>query len=287
MKTTKPLELVGGISVLLGSAIGSGALAAPITFNTALPVSEDEIILRQQIIYSEAGGDLNGISRDIATWSSVTAIGFGVDEKLALFGVVPIIRRDVEIGNTETRMSGLADTKIFARYQIYRKDGQGTTTRIVPFLGVNLPTGKTGITSDGSTDIFGGLIFTQASTDWNFDGQVRYVANGQKNGFARGDEKSLDASIQYRLNSSNETADVGGYIFAVLEASIAHSSQNKIAGNSDPNSGGTVAYISPGLQYATKRWIGEAAVRIPVVRDLNGSALRPGIAVIASARFNF
>jgi len=287
MRITGLYQFLGGIAILASTGIETKALAAPITFNTAMPVSDDGLVLRQQIIYSEASGELNGISRELNTLASVTVTGFGVDDKLALFAVVPVIRRSMKIGNVKTTMSGLADAQIFARYQIYRKDGQGTTTRIAPFLGVNIPTGKTGQTSDGSTDIFGGLILTHASTDWGFGGQIRYVANGRKNGFERGNEKSMDVSLQYRLNESRESVGSGGYLFAVLEANIAHSDRNKLAGNRDPNSGGTTAFLSPGLQYVTRRWVAEAAVRIPVIRDLNGSALRPGIGFVASTRFNF
>jgi len=201
--------------------------------------------------------------------------------------VVPVIKRDTEIGGFTSEASGLADIRLFARYQIYRKDQPGKTLRIAPFLGAILPTGKTGETSDGSTDFFGGLILTRASTAWNFDGQLRYTANGKKNGFERGNEARIDGSVQYRMDSFNENVNVSGYLFTVLDASIVYQDENQMMGVRNFNSGGTTAFIAPGLQYRTTRWIGEAALRVPVVKNLNGTALQPGLTVITSVRFNF
>jgi len=275
------------LSATLGATLSNIAFAAPITFNSALPVSDEELIVRQQVIYSGASDDILGVSRDVDVWRSVTAMGYGITEKLAGFSVVPIISRDVKIGNVSTNASGLADISAFVRYQMYQKDGPGRTTRIASFAGINIPTGRTGQTSDGSTDFFGGLILTRASTNWNLDGQIQYTANGQKNSFARGNETAIDASLQYRLNNHNGNVNTNGYLFTVVEASLVYSDRNEVAGIADLNSGGTTAFITPGLQYATRRWIAETAVRIPVVKDLNGTALQPGVTVIASMRFNF
>jgi len=81
--------------------------------------------------------------------------------------------------------------------------------------------------------------------------------------------------------------NTNGYLFTVLEASLVYRNTNIIAGVADINSGGTTAFITPGLQYATKRWIAEAAIKVPVVKKLDGTALQPGATVIASMRFNF
>ncbi|PHQ68278.1 MAG: hypothetical protein COB92_01505 [Robiginitomaculum sp.] len=279
------MTIIASIATVLGTA--SLAHAVPITFNTALPVSDEEIIVREQIHYIHNRDTLGSTKRDVKIWKSITAAGYGVTDKFAVFGVVPIISKDLDIGTVHSEASGLADIKIFGRYQIYRKDSPGKTIRIAPFLGINMPTGRTGKTSDGTTDLFGGLILTRASTDWNVDTQFKYVANGKHAGFAPGNETSFDASVQYRINGRNGNVNNSGYLFTVLEGSFVYTDENRIGGNIDGNSGGTKAFIAPGLQYATKRWIGEAAIKIPIVKDLNGTALQPGITIITSVRVNF
>ncbi|MEE9380713.1 MAG: transporter [Hyphomonadaceae bacterium] len=263
------------------------AMAAPITFNTALPLSEEEGVVRQQIIYSHASDDQLGVHREVDTFKSVSVAGYGVTSKLAVFGVLPIVKRDIEIGPVSNSVSGLGDATLFARYQIYQKDGPGRTMRLAPFAGVVLPTGETGRTGDGSTDVFGGLVLTAASTDWNFDTQIKYVANGKANGLQRGNTISLDASFQYRVFPGKITANTEGFTFAVLEANITQSDRNQLAGLVDANSGGEIITLSPGLQYATRRWIAEAAIGLPIITNLNGTALAPDYSVRASVRVNF
>jgi len=268
-------------------ALAPLAEAAPITFNTALPLSEGEGVVRQQIIYSHASDDRLGLRREVDTFKSVSVAGYGVTSKLAVFGVLPIVKRDTEIGPVSNSVSGLGDATLFARYQIYQKDGPGRTMRLAPFAGVVLPTGETGLTGDGSTDVFGGLVLTAASTDWNFDTQIKYVANGQANGLQRGNTISLDGSLQYRLRPGKIDAQTTGFLFGVIEASLSHAENDQLAGIDDANTGGDLLILSPGLQYATRRWIAEAAIRVPVSTNLNGTALAPDYSVLASLRVNF
>ncbi len=54
-----------------------------------------------------------------------------------------------------------------------------------------------------------------------------------------------------------------------------------------PDSGGTAWFIVPGVQYVRKQFVGEAAVQVPVVQDLNGAALEADWIGILSARINF
>ena len=47
--------------LLIWTAVAGGA---PITFNTALPVAEDEFIFRQQFVFDQSGDDPSGADRD-------------------------------------------------------------------------------------------------------------------------------------------------------------------------------------------------------------------------------
>ncbi|PHS24566.1 MAG: hypothetical protein COA85_08045 [Robiginitomaculum sp.] len=264
-----------------------GAVAAPITFNTALPVSKNEILLRQQFLVTKFSDRLNGMKRDATVRAGVSVLGYGVTPKLAVFGVAPLVNIDREIGTMNSNFTGLGDATIFARYEIYRNDSPGKTIRIAPFVGATLPTGRTGKTGDGSTDGFAGLIFTAASTSWNFDSQIKYVANTRANSFARGDTVSADVSLQYRLLPNAITATTNGFLYGVIEANLTQLQRDRLGSVINPNSGGTQAFLSPGVQYATRRWIAETALKIPVVNNLHGTALAPDYSLITSLRFNF
>lgn len=265
----------------------SCAEAAPIAFNTALPVSKGEVIYRQQAIVTHAADEAGGTSRKLTEIAAVSVIGYGATRELAVFGMLPIIHRRAEVGAADDSDFGLGDASLFARYEILRSDAPGATLRLAPFAGVTVPTGERGRLGDGSTDLFGGLILTAAATDWNFDGQIQYVANNEANGFERGDAASLDLSLQYRLLPDDLSAGGRGFLFAVVEGGVVSHDEDRLFGAADPNSGGVLVFLSPGLQFAAKRWIAEAAVRVPVVKDLDGAALEPDYTVIAGLRFNF
>lgn len=278
-------------------------LAAPITFNTALPVAKDEFLFRQQFIVNQSAGDPSGANRDRTEQSSVTAMGYGINSRWAVFGILPYrdINLDLDSGGQRINRNNqrFGDLTVFARYSAYQKNQPGKTFRVAPFLGLKLPTGNDRVqdslgvlpravqTSTGSTDVFGGVVFTYQTLKYQFDTQISYRLNNKANGFEAGDIFRLDGSLQYRLWHSKPKQGLPHYLYGVLETNIINQSRNKLNGASDPNSNGTRIFISPGIQYVTKRWILEGSVQLPISQNLNGSALENDYIVRAGIRFNF
>ena len=178
-------------AVLSVIALGwvSHAVAAPVTFNTALPVGKSEFIFREQFVLNQSGNDPSGADRDRRELTSVSVLGYGIIPDLSVFGLVPYTDRNLE-GTTVTRSaSGLGDVRLFGRYTIYRRDSVSTTFRIAPFGGVKAPTGDDNETDSmgtlpasvqtgsGSWDIFGGIVASHASSDWQVDSQISYQKN--------------------------------------------------------------------------------------------------------------
>ena len=259
------------------------AFAAPITFNTALPVSEEEVILREQLIYT----DLSGPNADVNSLTAVTVGGYGITSKWSVFGVLPVTHIDANIGGVSSDSFGLRDATLFSRYEIYRKDGRGTTTRLAPLIGVRVPTGKTGDTSDGSTDIFGGLIATVATTQYNLGGQIVYTDNGEADGFEAGNTLAFDASLQYRVWNSAPDANSPSLLFGVIEGNITLQGNSSFDGFEALNTDGTRFSISPGLQYVTQRWIADVALTIPITDSFDNVTSSPNYSVLTSLRVNF
>ena len=115
---------------------------------------------------------------------------------------------------------------------------------------------------------------TYQTLAYQIDSQLSYKANREANGFRFGNVAKLDASFQYRLWPQTLGSGVPAFLYGVLEANLVRAEKNRIGGIDDPNSGGTTLFLSPGLQYVTRKWILEASVQIPVVRNLNGTALK-------------
>lgn len=261
--------------------------AAPIATNTALPISRGEIIVREQFMIIHASDRLGDANRHVDRLDMRTVLGYGVTSKLAIFGVLPLVKIDRTLGDVSTSDSGLGDAALFARYEVIRWDKAGRTFRVAPFAGLGIPTGNAGKTGDGSLDVFGGLIATLASTQWVLDSQLRHDLNRESNGFERGDSTRLETSFQYRLSPGKVAQDTGAFVFGVLEISANYYARNRVGGITDPNSGGFLLYLTPGLQYVTRRWIADLGARIPIRSDLNGTALEPDYSILTSIRINF
>jgi len=285
-------------------SFAEGAAAGPITFNSALPISEGVGILRSQIKLVRKTGDASTLNRDVTVTAVPLVLAYGISSKLALFGVLPYVnkRMDITMGaiRIHRQTQGLGDGKFFARYTVYQVDRPGDTLRIAPFAGLKTPTGKYDTydafgllprplqSGSGSWDPFAGITMTRQTLDWEFDTAASYQVNTKASGFDFGDEARLDASFQYRvLPRSLDDLGVPAFVYAVLESSLIWNGKNKLAGATDINSGGTTWNLTPGLQYVTRRYVLETAVQIPTIQRLNGTALETDWVWTAGFRWNF
>lgn len=291
--------------VILGvGTLVATADAAPQTFNTALPVAKGEFVFREQFIYRRAADDPSPADRDVEVLGAISVLGYGVTPDLAMFGVLPFLDKELEVtmpdGARATRKtSGIGDARLFGRYTVYQDDAPGRTFRVAPFLGLELPTGddddRDGLgrlpatlqLGSGSWDPFGGIVVTYQTLDFQIDAQASYKVNTGANGFEFGDQARLDLSLQYRLWPRELGAGTPGFLYGGLEGNLIHRGRNEIAGIDDRDSGGVSFFLSPGLQYVTRRWIAEAIVQVPVVQSLNGSALEDDFIARAGFRVNF
>ncbi len=293
---------VGLSLIVLGFSAGT-ALAAPITFNTALPVGKGEFINREQLVLTRSGDDPSGAERDVDVNALVSVLGYGISGDLAIFGVLPYVDKELKttVGGTPvTRSSeGFGDLSVFARYTFFQQDARDHTFRIAAFGGVKAPTGDDDESDalgrlpiplqsgTGSWDGFGGVIATYQTLAFQVDAQASYTAKTEANDFEAGDEARLDGSFQYRLLPRSLGKGTPGFLYAVLEANVIYRDENRVFGSRDRNSGGTSIFLTPGLQYVTKRYILEGSVQLPVSQHINGDALENDYVARVGFRWNF
>ncbi|RMD62063.1 MAG: transporter [Alphaproteobacteria bacterium] len=286
------------------AGLADTAHAAPETFNTALPVPKGEFIFREQFLYKRASDDPSPADREVEVVGGISVLGYGVSGDLAVFGVVPYLHKslDVTLSGGERVMrttTGIGDARLFARYTVFHDDAPGRTFRIAPFAGLEVPTGDdddsdaqgrlpaTLQLGSASWDPFAGVVATYQTLAYEIDAAVSYQINTAGDEFTLGDVARGDASLQYRLWPRRLSGGVPGFLYGVLEANLIYQDRNEIAGTDDPNSGGVTLFLSPGLQYVTRRWVLEAVVQLPAFQDLNGTALEDDFTVRAGFRFNF
>lgn len=297
------LLLLGVVLVLMIGGNLSHVFAGPITFNTALPVSKGQGIFRVQSKYIRSTEDPGPMNRELKVWSLPVIGVFGLTEKWALFGIVPFLSKNLEVttpaGRRTRKVDGLGDMRFFARYTAWQQDEPGRTFRIAPFMGIEVPTGKNDEKDNmgrlpqplqlgsGSWDPFLGIVLTRQTLDWEFDASASYQMNTKANDFRFGDAARLDLSYQYRLWPRKLSSGVPGFLYGVLESNLIWQDKNELSGSPVKDSGGTILYLTPGLQYVTRRFVIEAAVQLPVVQDLNGNSLENDFISTLSFRVNF
>ncbi|WP_324734542.1 transporter [Pseudomonas paeninsulae] len=289
---------VSGLCLAVGTA-----WSAPLTFNTALPVHEGGYVWREQLIFMQSADDPSPAKRDLQVTSLVSVLGYGVTRDFALFGMLPWFDKRLDRrldGQTLSRsQAGVGDLTVLGRYTAYQYDAPARTLRIAPFLGVKAPTGEDDARDrlgrlppplqpgSGSWDVLGGAVLTYQTLDFQIDSQLSYRANREANGFQAGNRWQADGSLQYRLLPRRLGAGVPAFLYGVLEANLLHADKDRSGGSADANSGGTRLFITPGLQYVTKKWILEAGVQVPVHQQLNGSALETDYLFTTGFRVNF
>jgi len=296
--------LASGALALAALVVPGLAQAAPQTFNTALPVAEGSFVFRELLLYRSASDGPGPVGRDLRVTGAVSVLGYGVTGDLALFGAIPYLDKELERTTPggqriERNSSGFGDARVFARYTAFRADAPGRTFRIAPFLGIEAPSGEDDErdrfgrlpqplqSGSGSWDPFGGVVATYQTLDYQLDAQLAYEANTEANDFEFGDVLRLDGSLQYRLRPRELAGGVPGFLYGVLEANLIHQDRNEVDGKENADSGGTQLFLSPGLQYVSRRWVVEGIVQIPVAQDLNGTALEDDFVARAGVRFNF
>ncbi len=292
-----------GVAVTALFGWTAAAWSAPQTFNSAITLVPGEFVVREQYVFDQSGDDPGAADRDRLVQGVTSVLGWAVNKDLMLFGVLPYLDKRLEStvdGARRARSArGIADLRLFGRYTVFRKNFKGGLIRVSPFAGLEFPTGDDddrdtfGLLpasvqlGSGSWDPFGGLVATYQTLDFQVDAQLSYQANTEGDNFEFGDVARADASIQYRLWPRELGSGVPAFVYGVLEANLIHKGRNAAGGVTNPNSGGTNLFLVPGLQYASRRWVFEAAVQLPAFQDLNGTALEKDYVVRAGFRVNF
>jgi len=284
--------------------LSSSALAASITFNSALPVAKGTFVNRELTKVIRANDDSTTLNREISVNALVSVLGYGITGDLSLFGMLPYLDKTLDLTMNgmpvERNNRSFGNVSTFARYTFAHFDSPGRTLRFAGFAGVEAPTASDHRSDNlgrlplplqagsGAWNSFGGFITTLQTLNYELDTQITYRNNGQANGIDVGNEWRVDSSLQYRIWPSDLASPVlPGFLYGVLEANLIHTTANQVDGQQDSNSGGTTLFLDPGVQFVTRRWVIETAIQLPVNQNLRGNALKQSYILNTGFRWNF
>jgi hypothetical protein len=109
------------------------AMAAPETFNTALPVGTGDFVLRGQLLIVETSDDPTPADRDLQVRGGVSVLGYGVTSDVAVFAMLPYLDKELRLTlpngqRLKRRSSGLGDAQLFVRYTAIQNDRPGANS---------------------------------------------------------------------------------------------------------------------------------------------------------------
>lgn len=276
-RLTRSAATAFGSVLLLAFAPAGFTGAQPISFPTSMSVGDGDLILRVQPWWlSAAGDDATGWVGD---WRVRTMASFGLSRNWTLFGAVPLIDRQWRTSDGNRRLRGLGDLSVVLRNTPFEWNQLRRTFSVSPFVGVTLPTGRQEGFPSGMVLGTGRVAYVIgfALRDATLARPHRFLSAQWTVHPDRGDIVEVNAAIKPGLVSwksgSGESVGING----MLEAN--YDLRRRRAG-------GHTLRITPGVVHTRRRWIIEAAVRIPIYRSSPVSVLRERFAILVGVWHN-
>lgn len=261
---------------LLAAALllAPSVLAGPITFVTALPVAQDQGVFRAQLNGTYGGG------ATLDTLSSVFA--WGATDRISLFANVPTFFGSLQPPPAPRSFAGPADSLLYARYQLVRKNWLTRTFRIAPIAGFFAPTGSANAsdrfgrlpqslqTGSGALSPYLATALTWENLTYEYNADVSYRFNPSGAGYRPGNEFRADFSFQRRLLPWSLGRGVPSFLYFIAESNFYDDAPLRLNSSPLPQTGGRRWYLDPGLNFAAERWQVGAVAQIPLLQNLTG-----------------
>lgn len=199
----------------------------------------------------------------------------------------------------------IGDVKVIGRYQ-----GFTANHNVGMQFGVKLPTGSHTETfasgpaagnrvdpslqpGTGTTDaLLGAYYFTSLSRDWDFFAQaIAQIPLNTVDAYRPGNSLNVNLGLRYMaLDKIAPQLQINSRVIGKDDIQALDDAGNPIAGATtpDPNTGGRIVYLSPGVTVAVSGRVKLFGfVQIPVYQDLNGYQLAPRFTASVGARIAF
>ena len=217
---------------------------------------------------------------------------------------MPVSRTSFDDGAREGSGVGIGNVTAWAKYRFFRKVKTYGDRQASARFGLELPTGNRDAPTAAEvnapafvrqqlTPISGGLSphfdvsFSQAGGRLIFGGNVEGIARSEQAGFRVGHEVRVNTDLEYILLPF-KYEQPGKELFLILESSFVHRGRGRLDGAAVEGSKSTEYYLAPGLQYAAHtRFVVEASVQLPVVRNTGPLVLRNDRNVLLGVRYLF
>ncbi len=288
-----PATAGGGSNTQSGETLKRGQLA----IETRFEFTEFEHLSQAEIDAGAAAAEhFDYLDSSLLTTQSFSyGVTNDVQLGIALGYYAAFHPRQAELEGTDTEIvsfnpDGLTDLWLTSKWRFHKS----RAGNFAIFGGVKFPTGRDNVRNShgervepaatagsGAVDGMIGLAYSRWLTSrLALDASVQYIIRGKAHDFRLGDRLDGGVTLAYRL-----TPDIQRYpqTSVFLETNVRHLFRNEEEGESDPNSGGTVLFLSTGIRVGfSKHFAVTLAPQVPVVQDLNGRQLETEAKVVAT-----
>ncbi len=239
---------------------------------------------------SEGGG------RELKVWSAPAIFSYALVTDATLTLNIPYVNKHFETPTGTFDASGIGDITLLGKYRFYRRDLPFGRDQLAFIGGLEFPSGSTskgpGLKAapplqlgSGGVDGIVGVAAGTTRSWYSIEAALRGKINSEAKDFRFGNVLLYDLYLAYQTYPEWPTPP------AQLNLSVEFNGRtfgdNEIDGK-DVNTGGTVLFISPGIQYiVTGNLLFETGVQIPIVTDFPGGALEPDYTVLFGFRYLF
>lgn len=228
----------------------------------------------------------------LETWTVPVVLSYALQTDMTLALTVPYLRKRLDGPNGVQETDGIGDVSTTWKYTFMRRDRPFGRTQAAFLLGLELPTGdfdpdRPPPLQLGSRSLDGmiGAAAGHTTPHLSIEGGLVYKANSEANDFRFGNTLRYGLSLAYQTYPNFPTPELSQLNFSV-EFNGRTSEKNEAFGHEVPGTGGTVVFVSPGMQYIVgPTLLVEAGVQIPMVHDLPDGALEPDYRVLVGFRW--
>ncbi len=191
--------------------------------------------------------------------------------------IAPFVNIDLNRNSGSITNSGLGDIKLFVKRLLYQYDRRNETFRIASKVGIKLPTGDENSSlalGTGSTDIFLSTVFGWVKNRMGLFAEGIYNLNTTHDSLDFGDAFNFNLAFGYRVFPGRYETYPSPQLNAYLEINGSTTNRNQLNSVAVNNSGGTVVFLSPGIQFiGGRRWLLETSLQYPIVNEQHGVQL--------------
>jgi len=268
----KLVNLLKAISISILIIMGFNVLSYEkansegISIDAGLTPAYKRLMFRSQVRYMHRDNHPTMDQMKMTSYMFPVVVAYGLRPDLTLIVRQVYMQRDMAGINSD----GFGDLLIMSKYRLFRQNTADYVVGIAPTLGLELPTGNDGFTSN-SYDLHLGTLLSARLKSLAADLNFKYVVNGMAlsggGDLVPGDEFSIQTAFAYRMGLGSSA----NLMFTpVLETSFMDIQSAENDGVKLPNSGESILLLSPGLKVTYGSLIFENLVQFPIWQEQNG-----------------